>query len=194
MMYEMYTRHEEDLRHATTLMTFEELVVLYLNYRPQVNLKFGEIQRAFDDLVLNDNLLADYGDGGILTRESFVHAMKTIGWTPHHKLLTVINYLMHTYRCVTYNIPTYFTHNYLHVIATDFRRKNRSTRATDYFSYANENCIQPVVRSQQKFRLGSYGFAICKCTYTYKKKKYLSELSEPNTYSIKVVNFGVLYI
>lgn len=81
MMYEMYTRREEDLKHDTTLMSFEELVVLYLNYRPQVKLKIGELRRAFDDLVLNDDLVADYGEGGILTRESFVHAMKTIGRT-----------------------------------------------------------------------------------------------------------------
>jgi len=150
MMYEMYTRREEDLRHDATLMTFEELVVLYLNYRPQVKLKFGEIQRAFDDLVLNDDLLADYGEGGILTRESFVHAMKTIGW---------INCSLSNARDIIHNVIIVCT-----LLQRIFRRKNRFTRATDCFSYANENFIQPAVRSRQKFRLGSYGFAVCKYT------------------------------
>lgn len=78
-MYEMHTRNEDHLGHAATLITFGELVILYLNYKPKLKLKFDEIRRAFDDLVLNDGLLAKHKEGKILTRKSFIHAMRTIG-------------------------------------------------------------------------------------------------------------------
>lgn len=81
MMYEMHTRNEDHLGHAATLITFEELMILYLNYKPKLKLKFDEIRRAFDDLVLNDDLLAKYKEEKTLTRKSFIHAMRTIGRT-----------------------------------------------------------------------------------------------------------------
>lgn len=79
MMYEMHTRNEDHLGHAATLITFEELVILYLNYKPKLKLKFDEIRRAFDDLVLNDDLLAKYKEDKTLTRKSFMYAMRNIG-------------------------------------------------------------------------------------------------------------------
>lgn len=79
----MYTRREDKIHHASTLMTFEEFVILYLNYKPQIQLKFGEIRQAFDELVLNDKFVNAnaYGvlQSGVLTRESFVHTMQNMG-------------------------------------------------------------------------------------------------------------------
>lgn len=60
-------------------ITFDELVLLYLNYRPNLRLKFGEVRRAFDSMVINDQFVQAYGDKDILTRESFAHAMKNMG-------------------------------------------------------------------------------------------------------------------
>jgi len=65
--------------HPTT-MTFEEFVILYLNYKPQLTIKCMEIRQAFNKLVQNDQFVNAYGENKILTRESFVHMMKNLGY------------------------------------------------------------------------------------------------------------------
>jgi len=80
MLYEMFSR----TGHPTT-MTFEEFVILYLNYKPQLRIKCNEIRLSFNKLMQNDQYVNAYGENKILTRESFVHMMTNIG------LITVIS-------------------------------------------------------------------------------------------------------
>jgi len=83
MMYEMRTRDENKIGHSVTLMTFEETVILYLNYKPKSDLKFSDIRRAFDNMVLDDQSMYDEHrekmKKGQLTGKSFVHMLKNMG-------------------------------------------------------------------------------------------------------------------
>lgn len=74
MMYEMSSRKNSEINHPNTLITFDEFVVLYLNYKPQIKLTFGDIRRAFDRMVRNE-----YGESEIMTKESFVYMMMHLG-------------------------------------------------------------------------------------------------------------------
>jgi hypothetical protein len=74
MLYEMFTRTND-----STTMTFEEFVILYLNYKPQLRIKCEELHVAFKELIQNDQFVNAYGENNILTRESFVHMMKNKG-------------------------------------------------------------------------------------------------------------------
>lgn len=65
--------------HPTT-MSFEEFVILYLNYKPRLQIKCQEVRLAFNKLIENDQFVNAYGENKILTRESFVHMMKNIGF------------------------------------------------------------------------------------------------------------------
>lgn len=79
MLYEMNIRNEEKLGHSITVMTFEEVAILYLNYKPKSKLKFSELHQAFECLVQNDRLINSFGEQDILTRESFINAMNNLG-------------------------------------------------------------------------------------------------------------------
>lgn len=63
----------------SAIMTFEEFVILYLNYKPQLKIKCEELRLAFNELIQNDQFVNAYGENKILTRESFVHMMKNKG-------------------------------------------------------------------------------------------------------------------
>lgn len=63
----------------SSVMTFEEFVILYLNYKPQLKIKCKELHVAFNELIQNDQFVNAYGENKILTRESFVHMMKNKG-------------------------------------------------------------------------------------------------------------------
>lgn len=63
----------------SSIMTFEEFVILYLNYKPQLKIKCEELHVAFNELIQNDQFVNAYGENKILTRESFVHMMKNKG-------------------------------------------------------------------------------------------------------------------
>lgn len=63
----------------SSMMTFEEFVILYLNYKPQLKIKCEELHVAFNELIQNDQFVNAYGENKILTRESFVHMMKNKG-------------------------------------------------------------------------------------------------------------------
>lgn len=79
----MRTRDENKIGHSVTLMTFEEMVILYLNFKPKSDLKFSDIRRAFDNMVLYDQSRYDERrektEKGQLTGISFVHMLKNMG-------------------------------------------------------------------------------------------------------------------
>lgn len=75
----MHERDTNKIGHPETLITFEEFVILYLNYKPLFELTIGDIRKAFDRMVLYDHSVNPEGEEGVLTRETFVHIMKNIG-------------------------------------------------------------------------------------------------------------------
>lgn len=82
MVYEMRTRDENKIGHLTMVMTFEEMVILYLSYKPKTHLKVGDIRRAFDRMVFEDQSRGEHGEKtkkGQLTKKSFVHMLKNMG-------------------------------------------------------------------------------------------------------------------
>lgn len=80
MIYEMKTRNENEIGHSNTLLTFEEFVILYLNNKPQIELKFCDVRQAFDKMVANQ-FENDNQEENVpkLSRESLVHMMKNMG-------------------------------------------------------------------------------------------------------------------
>lgn len=78
MLFEMKMINESAKRPLTSV-TFDDVLFLYVNYKPKIKLKFGDVREAFDDMVLNDDLLAGSGKQNRLTRESFLYAMNTLG-------------------------------------------------------------------------------------------------------------------
>lgn len=77
MIHEMYSRREDQINHPVTLITFEEFVILYLNYKPRLKLKFGEIRQAFDEMVKSGSEIDQERE--MLTRETFIDMIENIG-------------------------------------------------------------------------------------------------------------------
>ncbi|XP_025203362.1 cilia- and flagella-associated protein 251-like [Melanaphis sacchari] len=99
MLYELFNRTGNP-----TTITFEEFVILYLNYRPQLRIKCEELRAAFNELIQNDQFVNAYGENNILTRESFVHMMKTKGEKINpHELEIILNTLLKTTRDIGSN-------------------------------------------------------------------------------------------
>lgn len=78
MIYELYSRSEDEINHPKTIVTFEEFVIIYLNYKPQLELKFGEIRQAFDEMVKLGEVTNVERE--LLTRESFINMIQNKGW------------------------------------------------------------------------------------------------------------------
>lgn len=77
-------RDNNQIGHPSTLITFEETVVLFLNHKPKFGLKFGDMRRAFDTIARNDRLSDEHGGGserGQLSRMYFIDTLKNMGQT-----------------------------------------------------------------------------------------------------------------
>ncbi|XP_026819257.1 uncharacterized protein LOC113557919 [Rhopalosiphum maidis] len=103
MLYEMFTRTND-----STTMAFEEFVILYLNYKPQLKIKCEELRVAFNELIQNDQFVNAYGENNILTRESFVHMMKNKGEKINPRELEII---LNTLLKTTKDISSGLNHN-----------------------------------------------------------------------------------
>lgn len=80
MMYEIYMRRSkkyENVNIRKMKISFDEFVILYLNYKPQIKLKYDDIRRAFDEMT--KVMLNDYEEDKVLTRESFVYMLRNLG-------------------------------------------------------------------------------------------------------------------
>lgn len=75
----MCTRCEDKIGHPNKVVTLEEFIILYLNYKPQIELKYSDVRQAFDEIVLSDKYANANGQIETLTRESFVHMMTNLG-------------------------------------------------------------------------------------------------------------------
>lgn len=74
----MYSRSEDEINHPKTIMTFEEFVIAYLNYKPQLELKFGEVRQAFDEMMKLGDI--SHIEREVLTRETFINMMQNKGY------------------------------------------------------------------------------------------------------------------
>lgn len=74
MLYEINARKVNHTNQNTKKITFEDFVILYLNYKPQFKIEFNEIRDAFNRMVINANR-----NNEIFTRKKFVHLMQNTG-------------------------------------------------------------------------------------------------------------------
>ncbi|XP_050431893.1 cilia- and flagella-associated protein 251-like isoform X2 [Adelges cooleyi] len=75
MTHEMLIRDDAKLGHPSTAMTFDELVVLYVNHKSQVDLRIDDVEKSFNYTVCSDPVNSCYDGTRVLTRESFVDMM-----------------------------------------------------------------------------------------------------------------------
>ncbi|XP_050541916.1 cilia- and flagella-associated protein 251-like [Daktulosphaira vitifoliae] len=72
MANELHLRDEIKLGHSNTVITFDELVILYINYKPRIAMKIQDIKISFENMVLNDPFNNTNNNEKVITRESFV--------------------------------------------------------------------------------------------------------------------------
>lgn len=97
MVYEINARKENHIDQNTKQITFEDFVILYLNYKPQFKIEFNEICDAFNRMAINAK-----GKNEIFTREKFVQIMQNTGRI--FVLLLGIHFFYNDYFVLSHNL------------------------------------------------------------------------------------------